>query len=771
MCSRYRSKHPVAVLWLCLGAATCWAAESSTEIAEITVTAQKVRENLRDVPISISVVGGQELIEQHLRNTEDLTRVVPNFSFSSNGNPGSNALEVRGISSSAGASTVGIYLDDVSITARTRGTYNVGQAEPYLLDVDQIEVLRGPQGTLYGASSAGGVIKFRMNPVNLAEFGGTASASLSGTKHGAANYNVNGVVNEPLIDGVLGFRFGAATSFDDGYIDRYSPDTGAKVGSHINDHRVNVARLAFEARPVEGLVINPGLFYQRLTYGSSDTVSLGLPPFSVNDRVSDGGTDTMIVPSLTVNYDLGGPTLTSVTSDYTRNAPYLYDGTAFNSIFIGQCFLDGLCGSPPVLDLQGHLSGSKIEALPAPAHDVFFERQVSEELRVASRAYTGSGLPLTWVAGLYFVDSMTRADDVEYISNFNETFTGLYGPQVLTSVFGGPLPNQVIYQRTNRFEEKQYSVFGDVSYYITGALKLSIGARYLSAHQSFARTGDGFFNGGPTSDSASARDHATTPRASVNYEVTEQTAVYATFSKGFRLGAPNPFVPTQFCAKDLANLGLAVAPSAYTHEDLLNYEVGVKSQPVKWASINASAFYIKWNSLQQSFSLPTCGFAFSTNVGAARSFGGELEMTVRPTSALTFNAAGGYTNATLTQAVPILGIQHGTPIEGVPRWNGTVAGEFRRPLTASFSGFLRGNYNYTGASHGTLRVSDADYNRPAYGLAGASLGTTHGDWEFGIYATNLFNDQKVIQTPDHATLPVGFTLRPRTVGVSASGRF
>ncbi len=353
-------------------------------------------------------------------------------------------------------------------------------------------------------------------------------------------------------------------------------------------------RLGFEARPVEGLSIVPSLFYERLSYGSSDTVTLGLPDYSVNDRVSDSGSDTMIVPSLTVNYDMGFATVTSVTSDYTRNSPYFYDGTAFNSVYIGQCFLDGLCGSPPVTDLHGHLSGSQIEALAAPAHDVFYERQAAEELRMSSRPYTGTGLPISWVTGIYLVDSRSRADDVEYIDNFNPTFTSLYGSQELSAIFGGSLPNEVIYQRTNRFEEKQYSVFGDFSYYVTHALRLSVGARYLTAYQSFERTGDGFFNGGPTSDAASAHDHAATPRLSVNYEINDETSVYTTMSKGFRLGAPNPLVPTQFCAGDLANLGLTAAPSAYSHEDLWNYEAGIsKSQPARWAAINASGFYIR----------------------------------------------------------------------------------------------------------------------------------------------------------------------------------
>ena len=756
-----------------LYAGVCVAAdEAGGGLEEITVTAQKVTENLRNVPISVSVLKATQLADQHIETSEDITRSVPNFSFSSNGNPGSNILEMRGISSTAGASTVGIYLDDVAITQRVGGNYNVAQPEPYLLDIEQIEVLRGPQGTLYGASSEGGLIKFRTNPVNLAQFGGTVSASLASTQHGdGPDYDTSAAINVPLIQDQLGLRLAAATRYDAGYINRYSQDTGERVASGVNDHRVDAARLAIEARPSDALVIKPSLFYQRLTYGSSNTVTLDLGPDSTNGRVRDNGSDTMIVPSITTQYDFGWSDLTSVTSDYTRNAPFVFDGTEFNSVYIGQCFLDGQCGSPAVPDLQGTLSGAKIAALPAPAVDEMFERQVSEELRLASKPYTGSGVPLSWVGGLYYVDSRSRSDDYEYIAHFNQTFTALYGPANLNAIFGGPLPDNVIYQATKRFTEKQYSLFGDLSYYPTAALRISAGARYLEARQAFDRTAYGFFNGGPSANSASSTDHALTPRVTANYELTPQTSVYATLSKGFRLGAPNPPIPLQFCAGDLANLGLSAAPDAYHHEDLWNYEVGVKTRPDSRVSIDTSLFYISWDRLQQFFVLPTCGFTFSMNVGTARSYGGELQVAVRPVDALTLQLAGGFTNATLTQPVPALGVEQGTEVEGVPRWNGTLSADYERELNTSLTGFLRLNYNYTGSSHGSLLSTDADYNRPAYTLAGGSVGVSRDNWELQLYAKNLFDDRKIIQTPDHATLPVGFPLAPRTVGMSVSGKF
>ena len=747
------------------------AGTAGVTLEQVVVTAQKTSENLRDVPISVSVVGAAQLSQHHVEDTEDLTRMVPDFSFNSNGNPGSDSLEIRGISSSAGASTVGIYLDDVSITARSRGNYNVSQPEPYMLDISQVEVLRGPQGTLYGASAEGGLIKFRTNPVSLTEVDGSTNAWLSDTERGGANYNVNGTVNIPIVSGVLGVRVGAASSYDSGYIDRFSQVTGGLLGKDVNDQRVSVARMSVEARPVQGLVIKPAFFYQDLSYNSSNTVALGLGTDNTNTLVSDGGSDTMILPSLTMEYNIGSFTVTSVSADYTRRAPFIFDGTEFNSVYIGQCMLDGLCGSPPVTDLHGNLSGSVIDELPGPAVDEYWERQVSQELRVASRPYTGSGLPFAGVAGLYYVDSTSRSDDAEYITNFTDTFIANYGVPTLDALFGGPIPNNVIYDATKRFYEKQYSAFGDLSYYPTPALRLSVGTRYLSAHQSFVRSAYGFFNGGPSQDAETSTDHSMTPKASVNYTVTPRTSVYATASKGFRLGAPNPPVPAEFCANDLAALGMTKAPNAYVHEDLWNYEAGVKSRPRDWAAINASGFFINWDGLQQYFILPVCGYSLTTNVGKARSYGAELEFTVRPVSSLTIELSGGYTHATLTQAIPSLGIRSGTAVEGVPRWTASGALGYDRPLSADVDGFAQFNYTYTGPSHGAVVVTDADYNRPAYGLAGASLGVARLGWSVELYAKNLFDDRKVIQTPDHATLPVGFTLRPRTVGIAVSGKF
>ncbi len=752
-----------------LGCGNVVAAESDATLAEVVVTAQKVTENLREVPISVSVVDAAELQNQHITDIADLTRTVPNFSFTSNGNPGGATLEMRGISSAAGASPVAIYLDDVSITQRTTSG-SVGQPEPVLLDIQQVEVLRGPQGTLYGASAEAGVLKFRTNPVDLNAFEGSALAEVSGTEHGGLNYRANGVFNAPMVDGSLGIRLAAESDRNSGFIDRVSPEDEALLGTRVNDNESSVARMSIESKPSEQLTVIASLFYQRSIYGSTNTVTLGLPALETSNVVPDNGANTLIVPSLSISYDTGWADFTSVTSDYTRNAPFNYDGTVFNSVYIAQCYLEGLCGSPPLLDLHGNQSGAQIAALPSPGIDGFFTRQFSQELRLNSKPYASGGSPLTWVAGVYYQDSTDRLSDYEYIPGFNTQFTSLYGTAALNNLFGGPLPDDLVFFGGYRFVEKQYSEFGDVTFHVNDALRFSAGLRYLTARLNVDRSAGGFFNGGDSSIALTSKDHAITPKFSIEYDLNQQATGYVTASKGFRLGGPNTPV-ISFCDGDLAQLGLTAAPASYGHDSLWNYEVGIKARPTARLSINSAIFYDKWSQLQQSISLPDCGSGFTTNLGAAKAYGAETDVTAIILEGLTATLSSGYTHANLTEAIPSMNIRAGARVEGVPDWSSNASLEYIKPFAASVSGLVRANYSYVGTSHGTLVSSDPDYERPSYDLVGASIGARVGGWEVSLFAKNLFNNEKIYQTPSHADVPLGLVLTPRIIGVTATGKF
>ncbi len=747
-----------SVLLACGTSAT--AADAPTrDIEEIIVTAQKVAEDLSKVPISISVISAEQLANQQISDYRDLARSVPNFAFSSDGSPGGTTLQMRGISSVSGASTIGLYLDEVPITARSVGLS--GQPELRFEDIQQVEVLRGPQGTLYGASSAGGVLRFRSNPVNLSEFEGSAGADAAVTDHGDPSYGIKGVLNAPIVDGRLGVRLSASYEKEGGYIDRVDPSTGRVIGKAVNDGEHRVARLRLLAEPFDGLSIEPAVQYQRTTYGNTDTITLGLHN-ATSTPVPESGIDTLIIPSLTVRYDFGSADLTSVTSDFTRARDFRVDGTYYNSAFIGD-----VLDSWEIPDLEGNLSGSVIGALPSPVAKHLFSRLFTQEIRLASKPYSGSGAPVAWVFGAYFSRLTDHLTDDESINNFTDMFTNLYGAGLLNAFFGGPLPGNMVYFNRKVFTEDQWSAFGDVSYYPAPNLRVSAGLRYLSATQDSRATAGGFFNGGHNTDSGNMHgtDHAVTPKLAVNYEFAPSNSVYAAISKGFRLGATNVPFPTTLCADKTP------PPAGFKHDELWNYEVGAKLRPATGFAVSGSLFYIKWDQLQQLFIDPVCAFGYTDNVGSARSYGAEMDLTFKPTAELTLEAAGGYTNAKLTEDNVKFNLHSGDKIQGVPEWNGIVSADYERSLTAATTGFLRANYNYTGPSRGSLNASSPDYERPAYGLAGMSGGVRFDKLEISLYATNLLNNQKIIQTPEHALVPVGLTPKPRTIGISLTAGF
>jgi len=765
-------------------------AKNSGQIEVITVTAEKRSENLKEVPASISVMSQTQLEDQHVQDITDLTRSTPSVSFSEEGGAGLGNLEIRGISSTAGASTVGVYLDDVSMSVRNLQT--LGQPEPKFFDIGSIEVLRGPQGTLYGAGSEGGTIRFISNPVDLENYGGSIYSELSATDHsgGSANYNFNGVLNIPIIQDKLGLRIGAATITDAGYIDQVAPPTGypiapatgAFLANGTNTDRTNVFRAELKAVPLDGLTVTTSLFDQRLKADNTDVSVLGegLPQWTENKAIQENDSDVLIVPSLTVNYDLGWGDVTSVSSYLYRRLDRTTDGTGENSEYYGET-LDGA----GVTGLDGNLHGAQIAALGSPVYYNSLNAQLSQEIRLASKPYSGTGLPISWIGGLYYSDDKVSNEDNEFIPGFNQTFTSLYGAAQFNNPalgFGGPLPNGgQVYLSDRNYDERQYSAFGEVNYYITPALRATFGLRYLFANESLLRLGDyAFVNTTAASDlqtqeAPHTHDYAATPKFALNYDIDSDSSVYGTASKGFRLGGPNREVPSSICAtgsSSLSTYGLANAPTSYGSDSLWNYELGGKFRALdNRLTVNPSIFYIDWKGIQQDFPLNSCGFDFFANAGTAASYGGELEIQAKPIPELTLGLTSGYTHAAFTQSLPNLGIEKGDPVEGVPRWSTTFSADYTTSITNSIDGFVRANYAMTGESHGVLNRTDPDYDRPSYGLLGASVGVAYGSWEFSIFGKNLTNDTKIIQQAAINTVEYGYTARPLTIGISANAHF
>ena len=374
-------------------------AQPNIGIEEIVVTAQKRTENLKDVPQSISVFTGIQIERQHIDDYADLARTVPDLSFTNAGGPGLSNLEIRGISSTVGTSTVSIYLDDAPVTIRNNGFY-AGQTEPLFFDLAQSEVLRGPQGTLYGASAMGGTIRLIGNPVNLEEYSGTAYSELSGTEHGDINYVTRGVINLPLVTDVLGLRLGGLTEQDSGFVD-HANTSGVIDRTGINGDRANVIRASLLYEPTSELTITPAVFVQRTNIYDTGLVDLSTPDYTTNKLVQEGGHDSLAVSSIKINYKFDWAELTSVSSYAWRQFPRITDGTYFNSVFVG-----GFVDSLGLTGLDGKYDGYKLAALPGPVDNSLNTRQGTEEIRLVSNPYDpNDAIPLTWIAGLYYSDS------------------------------------------------------------------------------------------------------------------------------------------------------------------------------------------------------------------------------------------------------------------------------------------------------------------------------------------------------------------------------
>ena len=759
-------------------------APKGTTLETVIITSQKRKEDVRKVPLSVSVVSGEALQDNHINDVTDLTRSVPNLSFSSQAGAGLSTLEIRGVSSQAGSATVSIYLDDISLT--TRNLYSQGTAEPRFFDLDRVEVLRGPQGTLYGASSLGGTIKFISKQPDASAFSGSAYTELSSTSHGGANYLGQAVLNVPLIKGNTALRIGVQAGHDSGYIDQVSPTSLAVTDKRLNSTDWSVLKLALKSDFAPGWSATPALFYQRFKSHDIDAAYLavggyqlpsGATPalsiFQTSKPVREPATDTLTVPSLTVSGDLGFGDFTGIASGYKRRFDRIQDGTSINTPYVASQVTDPALGAivaglPSAVQL-----GNKID-------------QTSLELRLASKDYDAARGPLTWIGGAYIAQTKTQVVDNEPIFGINAAFTAagadINDPGQLGGSFPGAFTSDSSYYSARHYKDKQSSLFGEITYNVSSALRATAGVRFLRATQNFTREGDFYYAGGPVTAAIDSSGNAVTPRFAVSWDLDPATSVYANAAKGFRLGGANRPVPlTPLVVTDLGTLGLPLTPPpTFDSDSLWSYEIGSKSRLLdNRLSLNVAAFHIDWKNIQQSVVLPQSGFDFETNAGRATVNGLEFEAKWRATDALTLSAGASWTHAVFAEDNPALGFdgngdvnaRKGDQIQGVPKYSARLGFEYRFAAFASGTAFVRGSGQWTGASHGTVVKSSSDYIRPAYVTADASAGLTLDRWEFTLFAKNLTNNQRIIQQPSIQGVSEAYYLRPRTIGITAAYDF
>ena len=734
------------------------------ELGDIVVTARKRRETLRSVPASISALSGGSLASQQIRTVEDLSRATPGVSFQSGGGPGTDNIEVRGISSTSGNATVGIYLDEIAITLPN--FYN-GAIEPTFIDLDRVEVLRGPQGTLFGASSMGGSLRFITNAPSLTEFGGSANTSLSGTKHGGFNHQEQATLNVPIVEDKVAVRIAGDIERNSGYIDNYD-DAGNKQHGGTNSDTTRAVHASVLIKPGEDWSITPSLFYQDQNIHDSSVFYTDLGTYQQSKKVREPSRIKLLVAGLTVEKDLGFATLTSITGYFRQKFDRTTDGTFYNSEYLGD-----LADSDPPFGLANR--GSAIGNLPGPEYTHTVTRQFSQEVRLTSDAAGAGGQRFSWILGLYASDQKISRSDDAYVLGLDQTFRDIYGiPPEQSDIFAGSsFPDDSVALATLRNRDRQYAAFGEATYAVTPRLKLTAGVRYTHARETSLLATTGYFAGsGPPVYTTGAKFDAATPKASLSYEASRDVTVYGLAARGFRVGGAAPYVPSDVCGVDLAGIGLSSAPRSYKSDKLWNYEVGAKGRLLGGKlTFNGALFLINWTGIQQTLALPTCGYALVTNVGNARSYGGELEVRGQLTHDLSAHASLGTVHSTLVSVSTDFGPRAGQHTLNSPAWTFAVGLDYRHVLPSQAALFGHVLNAWTGRSHGSYNETDPDYVRPVYTTVNADAGVAFGRLEVSIFAKNLLDSKKIIQRPSILFVAEGYTLRPLTAGGRVSYRF
>jgi iron complex outermembrane receptor protein len=749
-------------------------------LEEVIVTAQRRSETIKDVPFSVSAIGQDQLEQGHITNIEDVTRAIPGVSFGTGAVQGQDNITIRGIGSQTGNSAIGLYLDDVPIVTQNPWQPNTytGASEPHFFDMNRIEVLRGPQGTLYGASSLGGAIRYISNPPDLDHTTATFSSDLSDTHHGGLNYDEQAIFNFVVAPGFSAIRFGIDYGQDSGWINhdqfiscgllcqqgQANSVYGARDQRGVNSQMNLVMRLSGEVKPSDDWSMLASMFYQKQYSRDTSLFYTTMGLWNEDKLVPERGLDTMYVPSITVNGNLGWADLTSVSSLFLRQNKKISDGTYYNSDFIGYLadfvFSDLMTKCPNC--------GVAFDALPGPAAQDQTTQTTSQELRLASKTPLESGRPFSWIGGLFWSNKAIHVTDNEYITGANALFTQLYGEPLQNSSFGVAAPNDDFGWANVHEDERQYAAFGEFTYDISKDLKAAVGDRLIIAHASWDYNPGGFFTTGISEVRNSVDYHANTPKFAIDYKLSDDVSLYANATKGYRLGGfVEPVTVIQQCSSQFEALGIDPnhLPGTFKADHLWSYEVGEKSTLLDHhLSVNAAAYYIDWSQIQQSFVLP-CGAPYTANFGTARSHGGELEILGKLTQDLTLGLNAGATHAYLTSVSPNVGASAGQDLLNTPSWSASLTGQYERPINDATRGFVRADYDWVGPSHGNFSVTDPDYVRPTYSILNATAGLHFGNVEVSLYGKNLLSDYKVIQHVLINSLESGYTLRPLTVGI------
>ena len=730
-----------------------------TVLEEVMVTATYRETSVQDLSLAITALTADMIENMGATEIQDYYRTVPNFSVVDRG-AGLRMYTLRGISTGIvpqSSATVGVYLNDIPLSA------SGFQPDIKLFDLERIEVLRGPQGTLYGEGSMGGTLRMITPSPDASGFFGKAEGVYSSTTDGGSNYNGAVMMNMPLAEDSLAIRASAYYYDNSGFIDRIPQpegvqlDFGSLIGlppgiipvldsgpidgaKDINDEETKGGRISMLWNAGENLSIELGYLRQDSDFGGQPTEANNVGKYKTDFYLDETVSDDIEITNLSINYDFGWANLLSATSMWDRSVMRVSDNADLgNSIF----------------------PGAKLAGVGTATEE--YQDQVTQEFRLTST----SGGKLEWIAGFYYVDKddgfeQWMVDELSFFVDF-------------VNILGIPVTDErQLLDLSGSFEETQTAFYGEIDYQFSDRWSGTAGIRLFDYDQTTTIVNndinvlglglaDGVYDG---SDSGS------TTKFSLRYTVSDHVMLYATAAEGFRIGGVNtaPGVPED--------------QIVFGPDSLWSYEIGAKTSSSDGRLVfNAALFYVDWTDIQ--LALPI-GFSFGTvNAGEATVTGAEFELSWQPTDKLDITASLGLNDGELSRDVPESdnpdnpnpGFK-GDTLPGVADMTASASIQYTSPIEQwGMDWFLRADLQYTGESQTTFNELSTAQFQPShfklgdYSLLNLRLGLIGERWGASLFVDNVFDERAVILRDNNAYALRTTRNRPRTIGVKLTANF
>jgi outer membrane receptor protein involved in Fe transport len=710
---------------------------------EILVSVSRVGEQpLQSVPAAVTAQDTESLEREGITSLADIARRLPGIAVLELGG-GQNSILIRGINSQGIPNPsdvetqplVSVYLDDVPIS--------IAGATPDIrvFDLQRIEFIRGPQGTLYGAGAMAGTIRYITQKPDASEFSAAVETSVAATQDGAGSRSMRAMLNAPVIDNALGLRLNVYDGRDGGYIDNLG--TGVHDANWQDNTQVRAALRLDDAGP---LTIDASYFYGSVRTGGHNDVYSALAPFEFDSNTPESYGDRLEVFNVSAIFNSPVFAVLSSTSYVDRR---IASAAGFQ---YGDEYYFGL----PEMTRSSVIIDNSLEAF-------------SQELRLSSQRTT----PWKWQGGLY-LERQRRLEIIDIPTS------GLDAAFDINSLDYGAFEPNDQYSGRQTPTTLQLALFGEINFLPTEHWELIAGLRDFHWQQSFALYAGGISGalapGEPETASGKSTENGVNPRFNASYHVTRDATLYVEAARGFRYGGINQPVPSGFCGAALAAQGLTGTPATYGPDHLWTYSLGQRLEfDERRLLLNATAFYTRWSDIQTTHDL-ACGYNFVQNPGGVRSTGLELESRFRASHAFTVGFEASLTDASANGAIPDLDAPDGARVPYFPRTIATLDGAYDLSLPAGRLA-IAADYNYRSEIGTEFDTASSLYRTiPATRVLNAATTWIIANMEWTLYGQNLTNARIVsaISPNGYAPFQPGDALylgRPRTIGLRGKVSF